>query len=132
MFTGPNTIAVVDDETSVGRALARLLRVHGYAVDLFEEGWSLLRAHEARPYDCILLDLHMPGLNGFDVLEALHARESSVPVIVITAHDEPGTEDRARALGAVAYLRKPVGCDSLLAAIKAADDYQNHPADSEK
>ncbi len=120
MFTGPNTIAVVDDETSVGRALARLLRVHGYAVDLFEEGWSLLRAHEVRRYDCILLDLHMPGMSGFEVLGALLQKRSAVPVIVITAKDEVGTAERVRDLGAAGYLRKPVDEVPLLEAVVKA------------
>jgi FixJ family two-component response regulator len=120
MFTGPYTIAVVDDETSVGRALARLLRVHGYAVDLFEEGWSLLRAHEVRPYACILLDLHMPGMSGFEVLGALFRQQSSVPVIVITAKDEAGTEERVRDQGAAGYLKKPVDEVPLLEAVVKA------------
>jgi FixJ family two-component response regulator len=120
MFAGPNTIAVVDDEVSVGRALARLLRVHGYAVDLFEEGWSLLRAHEVLPYDCILLDLHMPGMSGFEVLGALLQKRSAVPVIVITAKDEVGTAERVRDLGAAGYLRKPVDEVPLLEAVVKA------------
>jgi FixJ family two-component response regulator len=120
MFAGPNTIAVVDDEVSVGRALARLLRVHGYAVDLFEEGWSLLRAHQVRPYDCILLDLHMPGMNGFEVLGALLQKRSAVPVIVITAKDEVGTSERVRDQGAAGYLKKPVDEVPLLEAVVKA------------
>jgi FixJ family two-component response regulator len=117
MFTARNTLAVVDDEASVGRALGRLLRVHGYAVDLFEEGWSLLRAHEARPYHCILLDLHMPGLSGFEVLEELARKDLDVPVIVITAKDDPGAAERVRAQGAAGYLLKPVDQTPLLEAV---------------
>ena len=62
----------------------------------------------------------MPGLNGFDVLETLHASKHPLPVIVITAHDEPGTAERSFALGAADYLRKPVERAALLAAIKRA------------
>ena len=74
----------------------------------------------SHPLDCLLLDLHMPGINGFDVLEAFRSRQIPVPVIVITAHDEPGTAERVRALGAAAYLKKPVDRDTLLAAIEGA------------
>lgn len=55
-----------------------------------------------RPINCLVLVLHMPEVNGFDVLESLGSRPVRVPVIVITAHDEPGTEERVRSLGAVA------------------------------
>jgi CheY-like chemotaxis protein len=67
-----------------------------------------------------LLDLQMPGLNGFEVLENLRTHRMSVPVIVITAHDEPGTAERVRSLGAFAYLKKPVERDSLLLVIAEA------------
>jgi DNA-binding NarL/FixJ family response regulator len=62
----------------------------------------------------------MPGANGFDVLEALRSRHIPLPTVVITAHDEPGTAERAQALGACAYLTKPVDRDALLSAIAAA------------
>jgi DNA-binding NarL/FixJ family response regulator len=70
--------------------------------------------------DCLLLDLHMAEVSGFDVLEAFRSRHIHVPVIVITAHDEPGTAERVGSLGAAAYLKKPVDRDTLLAAIEAA------------
>ena len=59
---------------------------------------DLLAALNSHPLDCLLLDLHMPGINGFDVLEAFRSRQIPVPVIVITAHDEPGTAERVRRL----------------------------------
>lgn len=127
MPTADPVIAILDDEPQMRTALRRLLTCRGFRVEEYEGAQTFLASVESHPANFLLLDLHMPGINGFDVLEALHAREYSVPVIVITAHDEPGTEDRARALGAVAYLRKPVGRDSLLAAIKAAGDDRNHP-----
>jgi CheY-like chemotaxis protein len=80
----------------------------------------LLRAHEVRPYDCILLDLHMPGMSGFEVLGALLQKRSAVPVIVITAKDEVGTAERVRDLGAAGYLRKPVDEVPLLEAVVKA------------
>jgi FixJ family two-component response regulator len=62
----------------------------------------------------------MEGVNGFEVLEVLLARQIQLPVIVITAHDEPGTEEQVRGLGAVAYLKKPVDRDALFSSISAA------------
>jgi FixJ family two-component response regulator len=113
-------VAVLDDEPEMRKALRRLLTARGFQVEEYACGEDLLAALAVHPLDYLLLDLHMPGINGFDVLETLHARQIPVPVIVITAHDEPGTEDRVRSLGASNYLKKPVDRDALLAAIAAA------------
>ncbi len=117
--TGP-VVAVLDDEPEMRKALRRLLACRGFRVEEYERGEDLLIALGSQPLDYLLLDLHMPGINGFDVLEAFRSRQIPVPVIVITAHDEPGAEERVRALGASAYLKKPVDRDALLSAIAAA------------
>ncbi len=114
------TVGVLDDEPEMRKALRRLLVCRGFQVQEYERGADLLDALDSHPLDCLLLDLQMEGVNGFEVLEAFTTREIQVPVIVITAHDEPGTEDRVRSLGAVAYLKKPVDRDILLSAISAA------------
>jgi FixJ family two-component response regulator len=67
-----------------------------------------------------LLDLHMPGMSGFEVLGALFHEQSSVPVIVITAKDEAGTAERVRDQGAAGYLKKPVDEVPLLEAVVKA------------
>ena len=113
-------VAILDDEPEMRKALRRLLTSRGFRVEEYACGADLLAALDSRPLDYLLLDLHMPGINGFDVLESIHARQIPLPVIVITAHDEPGTAERVRSLGASAYLKKPVDRDALLAAIKTA------------
>ena len=113
-------VAVVDDEPEMRKALRRLLASRGFRVEEFERGDEFLAAVGGRPWHCVLLDLHLPGINGFEVLEALGIRRIPVPVIVITAHDEPGTAERVSALGASAYLRKPVERDVLFVAIAEA------------
>ena len=113
-------IAVLDDEPQFCKALSRLLKTYGFDVVTFALGAELLKACASRLPDCLLLDLHMPGINGFDVLEAFRSLQIQVPVIVITAHDEPGTAERVRSLGACAYLKKPVDRDALFSAIEAA------------
>lgn len=102
------------------KAIRRLLTIRGFRVEEYECGEDLLAALGAHPLDYLLLDLHMPGISGFDVLEALRSRGISTRVIVITAHDEPGTAERVRDLGASAYLKKPVDRETLLAAINEA------------
>jgi FixJ family two-component response regulator len=114
-------VAVLDDEPEMRKALRRLLAIRGFCVHEFERAEDLVAALDSQRLDYLLLDLHMPGLNGFDVLETFRSRQIHVPVIVITAHDEPGTAERVRALGACAYLKKPVDRDALLAAIAAAN-----------
>ena len=127
MIKEKQVIAVLDDEPEMRKALRRLLASRGFCVKEYEGGEAFLAAFGSEPLDCLLLDLHMPGLNGFDVLEALCIRQLSVPVIVITAHNEAGTAERARALGVSAYLKKPVDRDVLLSAIaEATASIQKH------
>jgi DNA-binding response OmpR family regulator len=110
-------IAVLDDEPQFCKALGRLLKSHGFEVVTFTIGEEFLAACVSRLPDCLLLDLHMPDLNGFEVLARLAARH--VPVLVITGHDQPGNAERVRALGAADYFLKPVNERQLLAAIGA-------------
>ena len=114
-----SVIAVLDDEPEMRKALRRLLGCRGYRVEEYACAEDLFAALDLHRVDCLLLDLHMPGTNGFDVLGAFQARHIATPIIVITAHDEPGTADRVHVLGASAYLKKPVDRDALLAAIEA-------------
>src|SRR5512143_2747466 len=95
-----STIGVLDDEPEMRKALHRLLTCRGYQVEEYERGEDVLDTLGSHRLDCLLLDLQLEGLSGFEVLEAFLARQIDVPVIVITAHDEPGTEERVRGLGA--------------------------------
>jgi len=109
---------VLDDELQFCKALARLLKTHSFDVVTFTNGEQFLAACAARSPDCLLLDLHMPGLNGFEVLERL--AKQRVPVLVITGHDQPGNAERVRNLGSSGYFLKPVNESQLLAAIADA------------
>jgi FixJ family two-component response regulator len=117
MVKTPPLIAVVDDDASVRTALRRLLRAAGFAVETFESGDAFLAAAGSGAPDCLVLDLHMPGLNGFDVQRELAVSHHSIPTIIITGKEEPGTADRARAGGAVAFLTKPFDEAALLTAV---------------
>lgn len=113
-------IAVVDDEDSVRRALERLLRSAGMNVETFATGVDFLASMEGRCLDCVVLDLHMPRVSGFEVQQQLARLGYSVPVVVITGHDTPESRSRALAGGAAAYLLKPIDEQVLLDAIHAA------------
>lgn len=119
-------VAVVDDEPSVCKAFARLLRSAKYQVATFGSGTAFLASLANRMPDCVILDLHMPGMNGFDVQSRLSAKLAGrVAVVVITAHDSPESQQRALAGGACAYLRKPVDARPLLEAVRMAIGQRN-------
>lgn len=120
MLSESRLIAVVDDEESIRKALSRLLRASGYCVETYAGGADFLASLKSRSPAVVILDLHMPGLSGFDVHAAINALEQSFPVIVITGHDSPETRERVDQEGAAAYLRKPVDEHLLLRAISEA------------
>ena len=109
-------VAVVDDEQPVRRALQRLLRASGFDVRLFATGSDFMSHLEG--IDCVILDLHLPGMSGFEVQEALTERGASVPVVVLTGNDTPANRARSLANGARAYLSKPVDDETLLHALR--------------
>lgn len=113
-------IAILDDEEGFRRALSRLLRAHDHRVFAYDSGDALLRDLQRLRFDCLLLDLHMPGMTGFDVLAALGRDPGSPPVIAITGHDDSDFAQRALGLGAFACQRKPVGAATLLETIGRA------------
>lgn len=109
-------VAVVDDEQPVRRALQRLLRTAGFDVRLFATGAEFM-AH-LTGIDCVILDLHLPDMSGFDVQDALSARGAPIPVVVVTGNDTPANRTRSLANGARAYLCKPVDDKVLLDALR--------------
>ena len=120
MGPAKRVIAILDDEDRYRRALTRLLTAHGYDVAGFSLGEELLAELALRAFDCVLLDLHMPGMTGFDVLAGLQGRPRQPPVIVITAHDDPDFAKRALDLDAFDFQLKPVASPVLLNAIERA------------
>jgi FixJ family two-component response regulator len=120
MTPSPARVAVLDDEETYRRALSRLLRAHGYDVETFATGEGLLASASTGRFDCVLLDLYMPGMSGFDVLAELMLEPASPPVIVITAHDDADHVRRALALNAFECQYKPIGAPRLIEAIERA------------
>ncbi len=115
----PPYIAIVDDEEPVRKALKRLLRASGLEAESYASGQDFLDARSQRQPDCLVLDLHMPGMSGLEVLRELRDARATLPAVVITAYDEPATREQCLAAGAAAYLRKPLDERLLLNAISA-------------
>jgi two-component system, OmpR family, response regulator len=111
-------LLVVEDEADLLASLARALREEGYAVDTAEDGEEGLYKAESWAYDAIVLDVMLPGLDGWQVLDRLR-RTKKTPVLMLTARDAP--QDRVRGLdtGADDYLVKPFDLDELLARLRA-------------
>lgn len=114
------TMYVVDDDKAVLRSLERQLSSAGYRVVSFDRAANFLDAAVQFSEGCVLLDLRMPGLNGFQVLSSLAKLENPIPAIVITGEGEVQTAVRAMRAGAVDFLEKPFAAERLLAAIDLA------------
>ena len=120
MATTKPLIAVVDDDQSVVKSLARMLRLAGYAVETFGSAGEFLAPRSTAPPQCLVLDVHMPEMSGLELQDRLAAQESCVPVIFITAHDTPQTRERIRRAGGFGLLLKPFANEALLFAIREA------------
>ncbi len=113
-------VYVVDDDASVCNAVRRLLRSAQYRVYTFTSAEEFRQSDfKSRP-GCLLLDIRLPGISGFDLQEQLLDSGVRMPVIFITGHDRAGMEEQAMSLGATAYLRKPFDEIALLGAIRRA------------
>jgi FixJ family two-component response regulator len=111
-------IAVVDDDEAFRMALVESLCSLGYRACGFASAEEFFAAGARTSCDCVITDIHMPGMSGFDLMRLLMARDRRVPVIMITARGEPGLEARAAAGGAICLLRKPFGADDLMGHLK--------------
>jgi FixJ family two-component response regulator len=122
-------VAIVDDDTSMRVALARLLRVHGIESRVYPSARAFLAAMPtAMPY-CLIVDVDMPEMTGLDLQRELLKLGVHVPTIVITAMDDDRIAANAASLGASAFLSKPLAEDALMAAIlmAAMNDAANKP-----
>lgn len=113
-------IAVVDDDAGVRKALTRLLKAANFDVEAFAGATEFISSLASGTPDCAVIDLQMPSVTGLELQNFLARAKVQCPTIVITAHDEPGSEERCIAAGATAYLRKPVRRAALLDAIESA------------
>ena len=114
------SVAIVDDEEPIRKALRRLLRASGIEAESYASGQEFLDAAATQKPDCLVLDLHMPGMSGLQLLNTMRSGKQRVPTVIITAHDEAETREQCLAAGACAYLRKPLEDRLLLNAISAA------------
>ena len=108
---------VIDDDESVRKAFERLLRSANLEVETFASVEEFFNGEPQGENTCIVVDIRMPGLTGFDLQRELGSRGIGMPVIVISASDDAQTRENARKLGAAAFFRKPIDDQALLDAI---------------
>ena len=119
-MTEPFLVAVVDDDESVRKALRRLLVASNLSVETFGSGDEFLASLCAHSPDCLILDLHMPGLTGLELQMQIARLGLRIPIVIITAYDESDTQAKCLLAGAAAYLQKPLDGQVLLDAVANA------------
>jgi two-component system, LuxR family, response regulator FixJ len=115
-------IAIVDDDASFRRAIGRLLRLAGFRTWTFASAEEYLRI--GVPNDCLILDLHLEGMSGLELQLLLRTQGNDVPIVFVTATNDPNARRRALDGGAVAYLQKPFEEYWLLEVLQAVTGYR--------
>ena len=113
-------VAVVDDDASVRRALTRVLQSAGLRVLTCASATEFLATGVSSAPDCVILDIHLGGMSGLELLSRLRESGCSLPVLIITAYDDAQTREAAAQAGCTAYLRKPLDGKMLLDEVAAA------------
>ncbi len=116
----PPLIAVVDDDVSFLRSVARLLRSAGYRVETFSSAREFLETLPSGSPQCLVLDVHMPGMTGLELQDWLTTQGYSLPIIFVTAYDTPQTREHAQRSGSFGLLLKPFDKAAILEAIARA------------
>ena len=121
-------VLVIEDNPDLAYGLRNNLEIEGYRVSVAQEGRQGLTLAESTGPDLVILDLMLPGLDGFRVLRALRERDRATPVLILTARGEEGDKVRGLRLGADDYVTKPFGVLELLARVEALLRRTRRPA----
>jgi FixJ family two-component response regulator len=113
-------VTIVDDDESVRRAMADMVESFGYTVVTFASGTEFLASRHLHDSACLITDVRMPGMSGFELHDRLIAASRMIPTIFLTAFPDEKGNDRANKARAVAYLSKPAQRDDLRVHIHSA------------
>ena len=118
-------ICAVDDDEGVADSLKSLLETFGYTVQLYNSGTDFLADNHLRAHGCLIIDQHMPGMDGLDVVERLQKSGVKVAAILISGRLDTNTKQRAASMGVTSVLEKPFAAGRLVDLIRAALLEQN-------
>jgi FixJ family two-component response regulator len=121
--TRPRHISIVDDDASIRKALKSLMRSVRFSVDAFGSAEEFLASERVKDTACLILDVYLPGMNGFELQNHMKIEGRAIPIIFITAHSDEGSRQRALKGGAADFLSKPVRREALLKAIRSATEH---------
>jgi FixJ family two-component response regulator len=107
-------IHIVDDDSSIRRALTILAKSANFETDAFASAADFLNCETIENNDCLILDVHMPGMNGFDLLRELKLKKRKLNIIVLTAYDNAENREVAQELGVKAFFKKPIDSQALI------------------
>lgn len=113
-------ITIVDDDPSVRKALGRLVLASGYEAALYDSAEAFLSAGVIDQTECLVLDVHLPGMSGLELQAMLAKSHVNCPIIFITAFDAERPRQQAYDAGAISFLRKPLDSERLIEAIQSA------------
>ena len=117
-----DTVCVVDDDEAVRDSMRVLVESYGYPVRDYPSAMAFLGDHRESEPGCLLLDLHMPGMDGLELVELLRRRRIRTPAIIITGRHDPMQIQRVKEAGVLALLNKPVTDDELMGWVARALD----------
>lgn len=126
MTENQSVVMIVDDDDSIRKAVRRLMKSFGLAVETFASAEDFLGSDWPEKTSCLILDVHMPDMNGLELQERLVASSFAIPIIFITAFNDDRARAQALNAGAVGYLIKPFADEELLNCIHSA---LKHPVD---
>lgn len=112
-------VLVIEDEKQLLKIIGERLKEEGYATDLVRDGIEGLHFAESLDYDCIILDIMLPSMDGFSVLRKLRARKINTPILILTAKDTIKDKVSGLDLGADDYITKPFSFEELIARVRA-------------
>ncbi|HEX4229471.1 MAG TPA: response regulator [Bryobacteraceae bacterium] len=118
--TPPRRVSIVDDDASIREALKSLMRAVHFSVEAFASAEEFLASERVDGTDCLILDVFLPGMSGFELQNHLNAERRRIPIVFITAHSDESSRQRALNAGAIDFLGKPVRRESLFKAIQSA------------
>lgn len=120
-------VMVIDDDSECRESLNSALRLNGFEVRSFQSPRRALREYNPQAIDAVITDYHLPGMNGMDILKAIHRKKSDTPVIIISGEPEKDIASRSLQYGASAFFPKPLNIRDIINLLKKLTKKKTSP-----